>query len=66
LGSIEIIKITKTPLIYSVSRFHLGGLELCLGRLSPPKPPPWQRDCTEHKHTLSAQRRLKITDTNVL
>jgi len=30
-------KIIKTPLIYSVSRFHLGGLELCLGGLSPPK-----------------------------
>jgi len=27
------IKLTKTPLIYSVSRFNLGGL-------SPPKPPP--------------------------
>jgi len=31
--------LTKTPLIYSVSRFSFGGLEPCLGRLSPPKPP---------------------------
>jgi len=27
----DIIKLTKTPLIYSVSRSKLGGLELCLG-----------------------------------
>jgi len=25
------MKLTKTPLIYSVSRFNWGGLELCLG-----------------------------------
>ena len=31
-GGLDIIKLTKTPLIYSVSRFNLGGL-------SPPKPP---------------------------
>jgi len=28
---LDIIKLTKTPLIYSVSRFNLGSLELCLG-----------------------------------
>jgi len=38
-GGLHIIKLTKTPLIYSVSRFNLGGLELSLGGLSPPKPP---------------------------
>jgi len=38
-GGLDIIKLTKTPLIYSVSRFNLGGLELCLGGISPPKPP---------------------------
>ena len=38
-GGLDIIKLTKTQLIYSVSRFNLGGLELCLGRLSPPKLP---------------------------
>ena len=32
LGGLKIIKLTKTPLIHSVSRFNLGGL-------SPPKPP---------------------------
>jgi len=35
---LDIIKLTRIPLIYSVSRFNLGGLELCLGGLSPPKP----------------------------
>jgi len=31
--------LTKIPLIYSVSYFNVGGLELCLGGLSPPKAP---------------------------
>jgi len=31
LGGLDIIKLTKTPLIYSVSRFNLGVLELCGG-----------------------------------
>jgi len=35
----------KTPMLYSVSYFYLGSLALCLGGLSPPKPPPWRRDC---------------------
>ena len=30
-GGLDIINLTKTQLIYSVSRFNLGGLELCLG-----------------------------------
>jgi len=30
-GGLDIIKLTKTPLLYSVSRFNLGGLKLCLG-----------------------------------
>ena len=38
-GGLYIIKLSKIPLIYSVSRFTLGGLELCLGGLSPPQPP---------------------------
>jgi len=39
--------LNKIPLIYSVSYFNLGGLELCLGGLSLPNPPsPWQRDST--------------------
>jgi len=32
---LDIIKLTKI-LIYSVSRFNLGGLELCLGGKAPP------------------------------
>jgi len=31
VGGLDILKIDKTPLIYSVSCFHLGGLELCSG-----------------------------------
>ena len=38
-GGLDIIKLTKILLIYSVSRLNLGGLKLCLGRISPPKPP---------------------------
>jgi len=30
-GGLDITKLTKTPLIYSVSHFNSGGLELCLG-----------------------------------
>jgi len=33
------INFIKTPLIYRVSYFNLGGSELRFGRLSPPKPP---------------------------
>jgi len=32
------LKLRKIPLIYSVSNSIWGGLELCLGGLSPPKP----------------------------
>jgi len=31
--------LTKSPLIYSVSYFNFGVLELCFGGLSPPKAP---------------------------
>ena len=33
------IKLTKTPLIYNVSRFNLGVLGTLFGGLRPPKPP---------------------------
>ena len=39
LGGLHIIKLSETPFIYSASRFNLGGLELYLGGLSPPKSP---------------------------
>ena len=42
-GGLDIIKLTKTPHIYSVSRFSLGGLGAFLGGLSPPKPPRGDR-----------------------
>jgi len=38
-GGLDIIKLTKTSLIYSVSRFNLGGLGAFFGGISPPKPP---------------------------
>jgi len=49
-GGLEIIKLTKTPHVYSVSRFNLGGLGALIGVLSPPNP-PWRRDCLTHSHT---------------
>ena len=39
-GGLDTPKITKSQLIYSLSCFTLGDLELCLGGLSP----PWRRD----------------------
>jgi len=42
--------LTKIRLIHSVSYFNFGGLEFCLGELSPPKPPRWRRDwCAGNK-----------------
>jgi len=38
-GGLDIIKITKTQLIYSVSRFNLGGLGALFGRSQPTKDP---------------------------
>jgi len=36
---LSILNFNKTPLICSVSNFNLGGLELCLGEVSPSRPP---------------------------
>jgi len=38
-GGLDIIKLTKIPLIYRVSLSIWCGLEICLGGLSPPNPP---------------------------
>ena len=38
-GGLDITKLTKTPLIYSGSRFSLGGLEFCLGGYAHQSPP---------------------------
>ena len=47
-------KFTKTQLIYSVSCFNLGGLELRLGGLAPKSPPvATELDCVSRKVTLS-------------
>jgi len=45
---LDIVKIPKTPLIYSVSRFNFEGLGTLFGVLSPPKPP--RGDGTELHH----------------
>ena len=39
VGGLYIIKLSKIPLIYSVSLFILGGLELCLGGAKPTRAP---------------------------
>jgi len=36
---LDIVKLTKIPVIYSVTRFHLGAWSFVWGWLSPPKPP---------------------------
>ena len=38
LEGLDIIKLTKTPLIYSVSRFNLEGLGALFGGISTPNP----------------------------
>jgi len=38
-GGIDIENLIKSPMIHTVSYFDLGGLVVCLGVLSPPKPP---------------------------
>ena len=38
-GGLTLQKLTKTQVIYGVSCFNLGGLELCFGGISPQKPP---------------------------
>ena len=40
-GGLDIEKLTKPPMVYRGSYFDLvwGGLVLCLGGISPPKPP---------------------------
>jgi len=44
LGGLDIVKSTKTPLIYSASRFSLGGLGALFGGAKSTKAPPWRRD----------------------
>jgi len=40
----DIIKLTKNPLIYSVSRFNLGGLGALFGGAKPTKDLLWRWD----------------------
>jgi len=42
-GGVDIIKLTKAPLIYSVSRFNLGGLGALFGGAKPTKAPHGDR-----------------------
>jgi len=44
LGGLDIIKLTKTPLIYSASPFNLEGLGALFGGAKTTKPPPWRWD----------------------
>jgi len=51
--------LTKIPLIYSVLDFNLGGLELCLGGLSPPNPPVATGLSTWNAYLLLKQQNRK-------
>jgi len=45
-AGVDIPKLNKTQLVYSISRFNFGGLGALLGGPKPTKaPPPWRRDC---------------------
>ena len=44
-GGLDIMKLTKTALVYSASRFNFGGHGVLFGRAKPTKAPPWRRDC---------------------
>jgi len=59
-GELDIVKLTKTPLIYSVSIW--GGLELCLGGDKPTKAPPVATGlrtlCVDHRVNLRLSARL--------
>jgi len=44
VGGLDIIKLTKIPLIYTVSRFNFGGLGGMFGEAKPTKATPWRRD----------------------
>jgi len=65
-GGLDIIKWNKILLIYSVSRFSLGGLELCLGGLSSPKPPcadgsaVWTNILSQKNNTLTYFKQINI------
>jgi len=47
-GGLDIIKLNKTSLIYSVSRFTLGGWSFVWGG-KPTKASPWRRDCLSYR-----------------
>jgi len=50
----------KTPMVYSVSYFHLGGLGTLFGEAKPTKaPPPWRRDCMKRKYMNSDKAKRK-------
>jgi len=48
-GGLDIVKLTKTPLFYSVSRFILGELGALFGGAKPTKTPSWRRDWPVHQ-----------------
>jgi len=59
--------LTKTPLIYSVSRFNLRGLGALFGRAKPTKAPQWRRECTykNNKQVLSYSNVLMLRPETV-
>jgi len=47
VGGIHNLKFSKTPLIYSVSYFNLGGTWSFAWGSMPTKAPPWRRNCSD-------------------
>ena len=64
-GGLDIIKLTKTPLIYRVSRFNLEGLELCLGGISP-RLTLWRMSVFHKTSRFSNWPELQMVDSNPL
>jgi len=60
-GGLDIPKLTKTQLIYSVSRFNLGELGVLFGEVRPTKASPWRRDCIRVLVEVESQH-LRIFD----
>jgi len=57
LEGLDIQKIDKFPLMYCVSYFNLGALELCSVGLSPPKPSVAMGLSNRHAKALNSRRK---------
>jgi len=62
-GWFDIVKIDKTPMIYSVSYFNLGGLGTLFGGLIPAKPLPCRRDWIVISQTSQTKKRKNTNNS---